>query len=369
MKAFAVWAKQKRSGVVEIDEPRLASPTAVKLRMLDVGVCGTDAELCAFAYGEPPEGETFLVTGHEALGEVVEVGDEVEWLDEGDLVVPSVRRPCPHVDCPACRAGHQDFCLTGDYTERGIKGAHGFLAETVVEEARYLTAVSSVLREVAVLTEPLTIAEKGLRQFLEIERRLPWNAKADDEMILRGKRAVVLGAGPVGLLGAMLLLERGLEVIVYSRSPKPNDKAALAEAVGARYVSSEETPFAELAREVGRVDLVYEAAGASEVAFEVLRELGTNGVFVFTGVPGRKQKFELDGAAIMKNVVLKNQAVIGTVNASREDFVAAVRDLGRFDAAWPAALRQIITARHPLEAFCARAKDKEGIKHVIAVGE
>ena len=142
MKAFAVWAKQKRSAVVEIDEPRLTSPTAVKLRMLDVGVCGTDAELCSFAYGEPPDGEKFLVTGHEALGEVVEVGDEVEWLDEGDLVVPSVRRPCPHADCPACRGGNQDFCLTGDYTERGIKGAHGFLAEVVVEEARYLTAVA-----------------------------------------------------------------------------------------------------------------------------------------------------------------------------------------------------------------------------------
>ncbi|HKG94599.1 MAG TPA: alcohol dehydrogenase catalytic domain-containing protein, partial [Gemmatimonadaceae bacterium] len=100
MKAFAVWPNEERSGVVDVDEPELASPTAVKVRILDVGVCGTDAELCAFAYGEPPAGEEFLITGHEALGEVVEVGDEVEWLDAGDLVVPSVRRPCARRDCP-----------------------------------------------------------------------------------------------------------------------------------------------------------------------------------------------------------------------------------------------------------------------------
>jgi threonine dehydrogenase-like Zn-dependent dehydrogenase len=299
---------------------------------------------------------------------VIEVGDEVEWLDEGDLVVPSVRRPCPHAECPACRGGNQDFCLTGDYTERGIKGAHGFLAERVVEEARYLTPVPAALRDVAVLTEPLTIAEKALRQFVEVERRLPWNARADDAAILHGKRAVVIGAGPVGQLGAMLLLERGLQVTVYSRSPQPNDKAALAEAVGAAYVSSEETRFADLARTIGRVDLVYEAAGASKVAFEVLRDLGTNGVFIFTGVPGRKEQIQLDGAAIMKHVVLNNQAVLGTVNASRDDFAAAVRDLARFDQSWPAALRQLITARHPLEEFCARASEKGGIKHVIAVG-
>lgn len=367
MKAFAVWSKEERSGVVDVDEPALASPTAVKLRMLDVGVCGTDAELCEFAYGEPPEGQAFLITGHEALGEVVEVGDEVEWLNEGDLVVPSVRRPCPRPDCPACRGGNQDFCLTGEYTERGIKGAHGFLAETVVEESRYLTPVPRELRRVGVLTEPLTIAEKALRQFLEVERRLPWNAQASDDAILRGKQAVVIGAGPVGLLGAMLLLNRGLQVTVYSRSPEPNDKASLARSIGAEYVSSEETRFAPLAEHLGRVDLVYEAAGASKVAFEVLRGLGTNGVFLFTGVPGRKERFEIDGAAIMKSVVLNNQAVLGTVNASRGDFAAAVRDLGRFQEAWPDALAGIITARHPMAQFCRSAAAKEGIKHVIAV--
>jgi len=284
-------------------------------------------------------------------------------------VVPSVRRPCARRDCPACRGGNQDFCLTGEYTERGIKGAHGFLAEAVVEESRYLTSVPRELRDVAVLTEPLTIAEKALRQWMEVERRLPWNAQADDAAVLRGKQAVVIGAGPVGQLGAMLLLSRGLRVTVYSRSPEPNDKASLARSVGAEYVSSEETRFAQLAEHLGRVDLVYEAAGASKVAFEVLRGLGTNGAFIFTGVPGRKERFEIDGAAIMKHVVLNNQAVLGTVNASRGDFTAAVRDLERFHGAWPDALRGIITARHPLAEFCERASDKGGIKHVIAVGE
>src|ERR687894_2816112 len=248
MKAVAVFPKEREVRVIEHPEPGACGPREVKLRMLDVGVCGTDKEICNFEYGEPPEGSDYLVVGHESLGEVVEVGAGVERLRAGDIVVPSVRRPCDDPSCSACRAGRQDFCYTGRFTERGIGKAHGFLAELVTDEERYMNVVPRELREVGVLVEPLTIAEKALAQVWEIQERLPWATPARGTGRPNGLRAVVLGAGPVGLLGAMLLVQEGFETYVYSRSPKPNYKADLAEAFGARYVASEETTVEGLAR-------------------------------------------------------------------------------------------------------------------------
>ena len=217
------------------------------------------------------------------------------------------------------------------------------------------------------LTEPLTIAEKGLRQFLEVRRRLPWLAGVADDDLTVDRHALVLGAGPVGLLGCMLLRLHGFAVTVYSRGRRPNPRAGLVESLGATYLSSEEIPPAGASALAGGIDRVYEAAGASGLAFEMLKHLGANGVFVFTGVPGRKRRVEIAGDAIMRNLVLRNQTVLGTVNAGREDFVAAVWDLGRIRAAWPGALETLISGRYSMDRFCERAGTGEGIKNVIAV--
>jgi threonine dehydrogenase-like Zn-dependent dehydrogenase len=359
MKAVAVFPKSRQLRVItDAPEPRLRSPTEVLVRTLEVGVCGTDKEIAGFSHGAPPDGEDFLILGHEALGEVVEVGERVPGLKPGDLVVPRVRRPCPHQRCAACRHGYPDFCLTGDYTERGIRKAHGFCAELFVEDAAYLHRVPASLRQVAVLTEPLTIAEKALRTLEHMKQRLPWKTGQG--------RAVVLGSGPVGLLGAMVLLRAGYTTTVYSRSPKPNPKAQAAEALGAPYLSSQQVPVEELERRAGPVDVVYEAAGASQTAFDVLRVLGPNGVFILTGVPGRKQPLQLEGAALLQQLVLRNQVALGTVNAAGLDFDAALEDLGRFQQRWPGQVEQLITARHPPEAFQQIVSAQSGgIKHVI----
>jgi threonine dehydrogenase-like Zn-dependent dehydrogenase len=369
MKAVAVWPERRRVAVEERAPPALGSNTSVRLRMLDVGVCGTDTEICRFDYGgTPPPGEDHLVVGHEGLGRVAEVGAGVSGLAPGDLVVPMVRRPCDRRACHACRSGHQDFCETGAYTERGITGAHGFLADEVAEEERYLVRLAPELRGVGVLTEPLTIAEKAIRQFLEVRRRLPWLAQADEAELLEGRSGLVLGAGPVGLLGCMLLRLRGLAVTVYSRGGSDDPRAALVGQLGGRYLSSSEVPTSELASRLGGIDLVYEAAGASQLAFDVLPQLGVNGVFVFTGVPGRKHRIEVPGDAIMRNLVLRNQAVVGTVNAGRIDFESAARDLLAIHERWPRTLEALIAGRHPMSQFCELAVDGRGIKNVIAVG-
>jgi glucose 1-dehydrogenase len=350
MKAVAVFPATREIKLIDHPSPAVSSPTDVKLRMIEAGICGTDREIATFAYGTPPPGEDHLAIGHESLGEVVEVGSAVTRVKVGDLAVPMVRRPCPHPNCRACRAGHQDFCYTGDFTERGIKGAHGFMTSFVVDDERYMNPVPGELREVAVLTEPLTIAQKALRQVWQVQQRLPWlGARHAGEGQAHGHRAVVIGAGPVGLLGAMALVVSGFEVTVYSRAGGPHDKSGLVGSIGATYVAAETHTVDQLAEEVGNIDLVYEAAGASRVAFDMMRVLGVNGVFVFTGVPGRKAPIELDTDLIMRRLVLDNQVVFGTVNAGRDAFEAAIADLGRFMARWPAAVRALITARHPME--------------------
>jgi len=352
MKAVAVFPGKRQVQLIEQEPPPLASPTAVRLRMLEVGVCGTDREICAFQYGTPPAGSEHLVIGHESLGQVVEVGPEVTRLARGDLVVTMVRRPCPHAECVACRAGRQDFCFTGDFSERGIKNLHGFMTETVVDEERWMHLVPPALRDVAVLVEPLTIAEKALIQVDQVQQRLPWACAVEPGKPRRAcHRAVVLGAGPVGLLGAMALAAAGYDTAVYSRERAPNPKADLVAAIGGHYYSAEETSIARLAEQVGNIDLVYEATGASSIAFQVMEVIGTNGVFVFTGVPGRKAPIEVDTDVIMRNLVLKNQVVFGTVNAGHEAFEAAIRDLTLFQQRWPAAVRSLITGRYPVEAY------------------
>lgn len=360
--------------LIEHEEPKIVSPSEVKLRMLEVGICGTDKEIANFDYGTPPKGFDYLVIGHESLGEAVEVGPGTGHIKPGDLVVPMVRRPCPHAHCRACRAGRQDFCFTGDFTERGIKEAHGFMTEFVVDEERYMNVVPRELRPVAVLIEPLSIAEKALAQVWQVQQRLPWacpvipGSAASVEGAGDCHQAVVLGAGPVGILGAMLLVAVGFETYVYSREPKPSLKANLVESFGAKYVSSEAASVEQLAAEVGSIDLVYEAVGASRLAFDMLKVIGPNSVFVFTGVPGRKAPIEVDTDFIMRSLVINNQVVFGTVNAGREAFEAATRDLGIFMTRWPDAVRALITGRYPIEAHLDLLLGKVGgIKNVIAL--
>jgi threonine dehydrogenase-like Zn-dependent dehydrogenase len=354
--------------LIDHEAPRLSEPTHVKLRMLDVGVCGTDREICAFQYGTPPPGESRLVIGHESLGEVAEVGSGVSRLSPGDLVIPMVRRPCPHAHCVACRAGRQDFCFTGDFAERGINKRHGFMTELVVDDERYMHVVPRALRDVAILVEPLTIAEKALLQIDDIQKRLPWACQLTPGAPRQTcHRALVLGAGPVGLLGAMALAARGFETSIYSRELAPNPKSDLAAAIGARYYSAQELSPAQLAEHIGSIDVVYEATGASAIAFEMMKVIGTNGIFVFTGVPGRKAAIEVDTDTIMRNLVLRNQVVFGTVNAGQAAFEAAIKDLGLFAEQWPTAVRSLITGRHPVEAYRdLLLGPAQGIKNVLA---
>ncbi len=369
MRAVAVFPAKSEVHVIDHAEPDIDSPAEAKMRVLDVGVCGTDREIISFQYGTPPGGCEYLIIGHESLSEVIDVGAGVSKVKPGDLVVTTVRRPCPHPNCIACRAGRQDFCYTGDFTERGIKQQHGFMTEFIVEEERYLNVVPRELRDVAVLVEPLSIAEKSIQQLWMVQQRLPWTCPVESgHPPGYGHRAVVLGAGPVGLLGAMALRIAGFDVTVYSRSRTHDEKNDIVTAIGAQYIAAETHSVEEMAKAAGPIDVVYEAVGASAVAFDVIQHLGPNGVFIFTGVPGRKGPIEVDTDFIMRDVVLNNQVILGSVNAPPHCFESAIRDLGTFILKWPDAVRKLITARYPLEqALQPLSNDAGGIKNVVAV--
>ena len=369
MRAAAVFPGKRSVGLVDMEAPKLRGPRDVKFRVLEVGVCGTDREIAAFEYGAPPAGGDYLVLGHECLGEVVEVGPEVEGWQPGDLLVPSVRRPCTDPACTACRAGHQDFCYTGRYTERGINHYHGFMTELVVDDAQYLNHVPAGLRGVGVLVEPVTIVEKALLQVNLLQQRLPWACAVEP-----GKpphhchKAVVLGAGPVGLLGAMALVVAGYETYMYSRSIAPTASSKICDQIGVKYISAQQQNAEQMAQTVGNIDLVYEAVGVPPFAFDVLQVLGINGVFVMTGVPGPFKPVSVDTSRIMKDLVLKNQVVLGTVNASREAFEHAISDLNEFHRRWPDAVQALITGRFSIDRFEEPLQSAAGIKNVIEVG-
>lgn len=361
LKAVAVFPGRQSVDLIDIAEPQIQTGLEVKLRILEVGICGTDREICRFVYGTPPSGMDYFILGHECLGQVVETGSAVKDLSAGDLVVCRVRLPCHHPGCAACQSGNQDFCSTGDHREHGIKGLHGFMTEYVIEQRRYLHPLPRSLRAVGVLVEPLTIAEKAMLVIRSIQSRLPWKQS--------NLTALVLGAGPVGLLGAMKLVSEGYKTYVYSLGSASGPSARIAEAIGAKFISADETPVEVAAAAIGSIDLVYEALGAAQVSLDILSRLAPNGVYAFTGVP-RDQELTVEPHRIITNLVARNQAVVGVVNAGAEAFALAVHDLSKFYAAWPDSVRGLITHRFPIEEFAkALQPHPNSIKKVLMITE
>jgi kynurenine formamidase/threonine dehydrogenase-like Zn-dependent dehydrogenase len=356
MRAVVVVPQEKSVRLVERSVPHRPRGSEVLLRTVEVGICGTDREICSFEYGTPPAGSTELVLGHEALSEVVEAGPEVAWARPGDLVVPTVRRPCKNPHCTPCRQERQDFCITGEFSERGIVRADGFLCEYAIEEERFLVPVPRVLEEVAVLVEPLTIAAKAADVFKTIHSRFGFDVPR-----LRG---LSLGAGPVGLLGAMVLQAQGIETHVFSREAEDSDRAKLVRSFGANYISAGRTPLDRLAERTGKIDVVFEAVGVPEVAFGALAPLAANGVLILTGVPAQRGATSADLSRWMRDIVLKNQVIFGTVNAGRSDYEDAVRRLEQFMVLFPEAVLSLLNRVSIDQAPDVLARGR-GIKDVV----
>jgi threonine dehydrogenase-like Zn-dependent dehydrogenase len=371
MRAIAIFPATKQIQVIDnVPESNITSPTEVKVKVLEVGVCGTDKDICAFNYGQPPKGLDYLIPGHEILAEVIAIGSKVSRLKVGDLTYIMVRRPCGDPSCIPCLLNHQDFCSTGNYTERGIKEHHGYLTEFIVDDEKFMAPVPKHLKSVGVLVDPITIIMKALQEMTNIQHRLPHQSRHKNDANPQGAkkhRALVIGAGAVGLTGAMAIVKRDYETFVYSAGTT-SEKQNIVKAIGATYIAAETCTAEQLMQQLGSVDVVYEAAGAAQVAFDVIPILNINGIFIFTGIPGRKESLDIDLDLIMRDLVLKNQIIFGSVNASIQNCEAAVADLNDFMKLWPNIVPQLITGRFPMEEYADLASNRStGIKNVIQI--
>ena len=339
----AVTIAPRRAGTLRLEDILEPPPEAgaVLVRTLAVGVCGTDRELIEGEYGEAPPGETRLVLGHESLGRVVEA-PAGSGLAVGDMVCGIVRHPDP-VPCANCALGEWDMCRNGRYTERGIQRAHGFGAQRFRSDPEFLVKVAPTLGLAAVLLEPASVLAKAWEHIERIGRRARWAPR----------RVLVTGAGPVGLMAALLGVQRELEVHVHDRNdagPKPG----LAQALGARY----HTRFPTL-----EFDIVLECTGAPPVIAQAVAGCTPGGIVCLTGIGAGHSTARVDVAQLNQALVLENRVIFGSVNANRRHYEAAARALAHADRGW---LERILTRKVPLAQFAeAYRHEKHDVKTVV----
>lgn len=368
MKAIAITPGTTKVNIIDRPEPNLSAPNEIKLRVLRVGICGTDREEASGGRADAPPGQKDLVIGHEMFGQVVEVGSEVKSAQPGDFGCFTVRRGCGQ--CPACLNDRSDMCSTGKYTERGIKQRDGYETELVVDQLQYFVKVPKDQVPLGVLSEPTSVAEKAIDEALAVQvARIPGSTRP--EKWLEGKQVLVAGLGPIGLLAAVALRLRGATVLGLDVVNENTLRPQILKQLGGKYVDGRQTKSTALDDAYGQIDMIFEATGIARVEFDLLGALGINGVYVLTGIPGGDRPLQLDGAALMRQLVLRNQVMIGSVNASRKHFELAVADLGKAYKTWGKTMEQLITHIVPYANFAdvlEKHPDNE-IKAVIEWGK
>ena len=350
MKAIAVIPGTKSVRLVDRPEPSIVAPDDIKLRVMRVGICGTDREEAAGGRAKAPPEHQDLVLGHEMFGQVVDVGRAVTLVKPGDHAVFTVRRGCGA--CRPCAMNRSDMCLTGLYTERGIWGLDGYQTEFVVDREPYAVRVATELEGVGVLAEPFSVVEKAIAEAVHLQlTRLPDMATSLDW--LSGRRCLVAGLGPIGLLAALSLRLRHADVwgldIVDADSARPRWFTL----IGGHYVDGREITPDHPIDQWGTFDVIVDAAGIAALEFNLFSALATNGVYAATGIAAGDRPLTIDGANIMRQLVLKNQMLVGSVNASRDHFQLAVNDLILAENRWPRHVADLITHRHPYTDFAA----------------
>jgi threonine dehydrogenase-like Zn-dependent dehydrogenase len=340
---------------------RVPEGRAVLVKTLQIGVDATDREINEALYGNAPPGGEHLVIGHESFGQVLEVGEKVMEVVPGDYVSCTVRRPGGSL---FDKIGRNDITSEEVYYERGINLCHGFMTETFVDDAEYIVKVPVELKHLGVLSEPASVCAKAIDQAYLAQQRL---------QVWKPKRAFVLGAGQIGLLATMMLRLRGLEVHTLATKPGPHRKSEIVEAYGATYVSTRQTSMADLVKQVGRPDVIFEATGNAEVCFRAMEVLGLNGALIWTSITGGKHEVTVDGAKINLEWVLGNKLLVSSVNGNRNHFEMGIQALSLGEHTYPGITERILT--HPVagldkyEEMMQLLEDKDALKVFVNVAE
>lgn len=333
--------------LVEQPEPQIQNPDEIKLKVLEVGICSTDRELVTEGKACAPLGEKKLIIGHEMIGEVVEVGRSVKKFKPKDLAIVQVRRGCNH--CPACLSDRGDMCYAEDYLERGIKGLHGFNAEYVIDQEKFFIKVPESIGSFGVLCEPTSIVEKGIDELITMQKsRLPDWTRSED---IAKKQALVVGLGSIGLLACMILKLRGFKVYGMDIQDSASKPVKILEKIGGIYINGRKITYKEIPDQCGPIDLIVEAAGSAQLIFQILHALGNNGACVIMGLPNHQETLSVEGGKLMEQIVLKNQLLLGSVNASQKHWHLAIEDLQKAEKKWPGVPSALITTRYPISQF------------------
>jgi glucose 1-dehydrogenase len=367
MKAIAVVPGTTALRMVDRPEPPVISLDEVKIRIVRVGICGTDREEAAGGRALAPSGQKDLVIGHEMFGRVVEAGKAVTRVKQGDYAVFTVRRGCGK--CMPCAMNRSDMCRTGEYKERGIWGADGYQTEYVVDKEQYAVRIPAELEKVGVLTEPLSVAEKAIDEAVRLQfARLP-DALATPDW-LQGRHCLVAGLGPIGLLAALALRLRGAKVFGLDIVDAASVRAQWLTAIGGTYVDARHVPANRVNEVLGPMELIIEATGIASLEFNLLDALALNGVYVLTGIPGGHRPIELAGSELISRLVLGNRVMVGSVNAGRDHYQMAVDDLMAAHLRWGDHLDRLITNRYPHTEFMAAlgSHDENEIKVALEWG-
>jgi glucose 1-dehydrogenase len=348
MKAIANITGTATLSLVDRPEPHITADDEVKLRVLRVGICGTDREEATGGRSKPPAGQKELVIGHEMFGQVVEIGKSVTRVALGDLAVFTVRRGCGK--CLPCLMNRSDMCQTGEYAERGIWGLDGYQTEYVVDKEQYVVHVPANLEPAGVLCEPLSVAEKAIDEAMRLQiTRLP-DASATLDW-LYGRPCLVAGLGPIGLLAALVLRLRGAQVYGLDVVDADTARPRWLEDIGGKYINGRRVSADQVDDHLGRIDLIFESTGVAALEFNLLDALAPNGVYVLTGIPGGDRPLEIQGAELIRTLVLKNQVMVGSVNAARDHYQMAVDDLVHAHLLWGDHVMQLVTHHHPYTDF------------------
>lgn len=354
MKAISLKPGTTLIHLVDYEVPKVERDDEIQLRVLRVGICGTDREEVAGGRCAAPDGSDELIIGHEMIGQVVETGAAVTKVKVGDHAVFSVRRSCGK--CPACLMNRSDMCYSGDYRERGIWKLDGYQAECVVDREQYVMRVPQQVADVGVLTEPLSVAEKAIDESLRLQAsRLPDISAASEW--LKSRRCLVAGLGPIGLLAAMALRLRDAEVFGLDVVDESGVRPQWLIGIGGKYIDGRSVTPERITATSGPFDLIFEATGVASLAFNLLDVLALNGIYVLTGIPVGSRPLDIPGAELIRRLVLDNQVMLGSVNASPDHYRMAVDDLVRAEARWGQKVARLITHRHPFTEF------SDGLEH------
>ncbi|MGA7294153.1 MAG: glucose 1-dehydrogenase [Terriglobales bacterium] len=364
MKAIAIVPGTAGSRILDRPEPGITNADEVKIKVKRVGICGTDREEVSGGRAEAPDGQKELVIGHEMFGQVVETGSSVTRVKVGDFAVFTVRRGCGQ--CAPCLMGRSDMCQTGNYKERGIRGLDGYQTEFVVDKEQYIVPVPVELKAVGVLMEPLSIVEKGIEEALRLQAVRSPEAAITPAWIV-GRRCLVAGLGPVGLLACMILRLRGADVygldVVDATSARPK----WLDVIGGHYVDGRQVPADQIEKKIDPMDLVVDASGIAALEFNLLDALALNGVYVITGIPGGDHPLQIQGAGLVRQLVLDNQVMVGSVNAARGHFQMGADDLFQAHLRWSDHIAALITNRYSYSQFTASVShhSPNAIKEVV----